>query len=346
MSPRSACWPKWLRGSAARRRRKPAGALPRTRAGVQCGPAQLCAGPASAEQGDRSTRRSRSAAGHRAAQSRACAASRRRFCRSSARVDEAIELYRSVLADYPRQAKVWMSFGHALKTAGRQAECVDAYRKSIELAPSARRGLLEPREPEDVPVFACRGRGDAGAVATHRSRRRRPAALSFRARQGAGGRARVRGFVRALRDGQPAATRRHCVTKRRRPRRPSCGAARPCSRAEFFAQRAGFGTHGPDPDFHRRVAAGRIDARRADPVESLAVEGTMELPDIVGIVRELERLDEMVASASKYPESSPTSTPTRCAPSANATCARPGSSARPRRPSSSTSCRTTGRTSA
>ena len=44
-------------------------------------------------------------------------------------VDEAIELYKRVLADYPNQPKVWMSFGHALKTAGQQAECVDAYRQ-------------------------------------------------------------------------------------------------------------------------------------------------------------------------------------------------------------------------
>jgi tetratricopeptide (TPR) repeat protein len=46
-----------------------------------------------------------------------------------------IEHYRSVLADYPNQAKVWMSLGHALKTAGNNAESIDAYLKSIERAP-------------------------------------------------------------------------------------------------------------------------------------------------------------------------------------------------------------------
>ena len=35
-------------------------------------------------------------------------------------VHEAIELYKSVLADYPNQSKLWMSYGHALKTAGQQ----------------------------------------------------------------------------------------------------------------------------------------------------------------------------------------------------------------------------------
>src|SRR5262245_50878760 len=49
--------------------------------------------------------------------------------------ERAIGLYADVLAEYPGNAKVWMSYGHALKTAGRQAECVSTYRKSIELAP-------------------------------------------------------------------------------------------------------------------------------------------------------------------------------------------------------------------
>ena len=49
--------------------------------------------------------------------------------------ERAIDVYCAVLAEYPQQAKVWMSYGHALKTAGRQAASVDAYNKSIELAP-------------------------------------------------------------------------------------------------------------------------------------------------------------------------------------------------------------------
>ena len=36
-----------------------------------------------------------------------------------------------------------MSYGHALKTAGRQDESIAAYRKSIELMPGTGRSLLE-----------------------------------------------------------------------------------------------------------------------------------------------------------------------------------------------------------
>ena len=48
---------------------------------------------------------------------------------------ECIRLYEGVLADYPKQPKVWMSYGHGLKTAGRSDEAIDAYRKATAIAP-------------------------------------------------------------------------------------------------------------------------------------------------------------------------------------------------------------------
>ncbi len=48
----------------------------------------------------------------------------------------AIELYDGILRAYPRQTKVWMSYGHALKTAGRQDDAIAAYRRCIALEPS------------------------------------------------------------------------------------------------------------------------------------------------------------------------------------------------------------------
>ena len=48
--------------------------------------------------------------------------------------DRSLKIYAEVLAEYPHNAKVWMSYGHALKAAGRQSECVATYRRAIELA--------------------------------------------------------------------------------------------------------------------------------------------------------------------------------------------------------------------
>ncbi len=48
---------------------------------------------------------------------------------------EAIALYELVLARHGSQPKVWMSYGHVLKTVGRQTDAIAAYRKATDIAP-------------------------------------------------------------------------------------------------------------------------------------------------------------------------------------------------------------------
>jgi tetratricopeptide (TPR) repeat protein len=50
--------------------------------------------------------------------------------------EAAIPLYEAVLRQAPEQPKVWMSYGHMLKTIGRQADGVGAYRRAIALRPA------------------------------------------------------------------------------------------------------------------------------------------------------------------------------------------------------------------
>jgi tetratricopeptide (TPR) repeat protein len=47
-----------------------------------------------------------------------------------------IDHYSKVLRDHPRQPKVWMSLAHALKTARRMDESVTAYRRAVEMEPT------------------------------------------------------------------------------------------------------------------------------------------------------------------------------------------------------------------
>ena len=49
--------------------------------------------------------------------------------------EQTLSLYAGVLKDYPNQPKVWMSYGHALKTARRYEEGIAAYRRSIAQLP-------------------------------------------------------------------------------------------------------------------------------------------------------------------------------------------------------------------
>ncbi|OGT79408.1 MAG: hypothetical protein A3H91_06615 [Gammaproteobacteria bacterium RIFCSPLOWO2_02_FULL_61_13] len=49
---------------------------------------------------------------------------------------DSILLYREILDEYPRQPGVWLSYGHALKTKGDEPESIQAYRRCIELRPA------------------------------------------------------------------------------------------------------------------------------------------------------------------------------------------------------------------
>jgi tetratricopeptide (TPR) repeat protein len=48
---------------------------------------------------------------------------------------QASELYGRLAAEYPRQPRLWLNYGHVLKTSGRLPEALEAYRKCINLAP-------------------------------------------------------------------------------------------------------------------------------------------------------------------------------------------------------------------
>lgn len=50
--------------------------------------------------------------------------------------DEAIALYRRILAKFANQPRLWISLGHVLKTVGRRSESVAAYRTAITQAPA------------------------------------------------------------------------------------------------------------------------------------------------------------------------------------------------------------------
>ncbi len=49
---------------------------------------------------------------------------------------DAVALYEAILAARPAQEKIWMSFGHVLKTIGRRDDSISAYRKALELKPA------------------------------------------------------------------------------------------------------------------------------------------------------------------------------------------------------------------
>src|SRR3984957_17072392 len=51
-------------------------------------------------------------------------------------LQDSIEIYAGMLAEHPAQPKIWLSYGHALKSSVRENDSVAAYKKIIELLPS------------------------------------------------------------------------------------------------------------------------------------------------------------------------------------------------------------------
>ncbi len=197
----------------------------------------------------------------------------------------AIALYDDLLKAYPDQPKGWMSYGHSLKTVGRQADSIEAYRRAIALAPQlgdawwSLANLKTVRfSDEDVAVMEAQlARTDL--VDEDRFH------LHF-----ALGKALEDGglFERSFghyRDG--AALRRKAVDYDADNTSAHAARSKAVLTRAFFDARPDWGSDAPDPIFI--VGLPRSGSTLIEQILSShsAVEGTMELPDIISIARRL-----------------------------------------------------------
>jgi tetratricopeptide (TPR) repeat protein len=213
--------------------------------------------------------------------------------------DEAIELYAAVLAQYPNQAKAWLSYGHALKTAGRQNDCLDAYRKTIALVPSLGEAWWSLANLKTVRFTP------ADLQAMHAQLERPDLADEDRmhfhfaigkAQEDAG--AYQESFEHYARGNslRKAAIRYDATETTAHVRRSKALFSR-----ELFAERKGVGCPAPDPIFI--VGLPRSGSTLLEQILSShpSVEGTMELPDIGVIARTLDGR-KTKSEPSRYPE--------------------------------------------
>jgi tetratricopeptide (TPR) repeat protein len=211
--------------------------------------------------------------------------------------DEALQLYAGVLAEYPHNAKVWMSYGHSLKTAGRQGECVGTYRKSIELAPhlgEAYWSLANLKtfrfEPTDIDAMRAQvARNDLSPEDRYHFHFALGKALED-AGQFAESFEQYELGNRLRRAGVPYDSSWNSQQVQRK---------KALCTPEFFAARAGSGAQAPDPIFI--VGLPRSGSTLLEQILSShpLVEGTMELPDLVNIAKGLGGNK----TAGTYPES-------------------------------------------
>jgi tetratricopeptide (TPR) repeat protein len=212
---------------------------------------------------------------------------------------QAIGIYEQVLAAHPRQSAMWMSYGHALATAGRESDSIGAYRRCIELAPAcgeaywslANLKTFRFSSSEREAMGAQLARADLGVddrlhfhfAAGKACEDARDSAASFQ-HYAAGNALRREGL-----DYQAEETTRHVQRSKALLTR------------EFFETRASFGAREPDPIFI--VGLPRAGSTLIEQIlaSHSAVEGTMELPDIIALSRRLGGRKSST-DTSKYPQ--------------------------------------------
>jgi tetratricopeptide (TPR) repeat protein len=214
-------------------------------------------------------------------------------------VAQAIALYEPLLQEYPQQERIWLAYGHALKTAGRAADSIAAYRRAL---------ALEPRL------------GEAWwSLANLKTFRFEPADLdSMRAQLAAPGLDREDALHfhfalgKALEDearyeesfGHYASgnrLRKEAVPYHADDLKEQVHRTRELHTPEFVAARRGWGCPAPDPIFVLGLPRAGSTLVEQILASHPHIEGTSELPDVIGLVRELSGRTRR-SEASRYPE--------------------------------------------
>jgi tetratricopeptide (TPR) repeat protein len=221
----------------------------------------------------------------------------------------AIDLYDDLLKAYPDQPKAWMSYGHALKTVGRQADSVTAYRRAIVLAPQMGEAWWSLANLKTVRFSA----DDVSTMEAQLARADLAEEDRFHLQFALGKALEDAGdYERSFahyRDG--AALRRAGLDYDAEETHSHVVRSKAVLTAGFFAARADWGSEAPDPVFI--VGLPRAGSTLIEQILSShsAVEGTMELPDIISIARRLGGRQRR-SQASSYPEVLETLDPDAC----------------------------------
>ena len=198
---------------------------------------------------------------------------------------DAIRLYESILRERPKDPRVWMSLGHALKTEGQTERAIAAYWRALEIAPGFGSAWWSLANLKTV-------RFDARDIAAMQAQLERSDLADDQRLQ------IDFALGKALEDaGDYAASFAHysagnALRRQQLPYDAAQGTQRR-RRAQsvytprFFMERAGSGDPDPAPVFI--VGMPRSGSTLVEQILSShpQVEATMELPDLIAIVRDL-----------------------------------------------------------
>ncbi|HEX5460251.1 MAG TPA: sulfotransferase [Steroidobacteraceae bacterium] len=198
---------------------------------------------------------------------------------------DSIAAYETVLRDFPQQPKLWMSYGHALRTTGKVPESIAAYRRALALEPRLGEAWwslanLKTFRFSDTDVSALRlalSRGDlADEDRLHFEFALGKALEDAATYEESFTHYAAGNSIRRTQHGYEAEENSRFVSRSKELLTP-----------EFFAQRAGAGAQARDPIFI--VGLPRAGSTLIEQILAShpMVEGTMELPQLPKIAREL-----------------------------------------------------------
>jgi tetratricopeptide (TPR) repeat protein len=200
--------------------------------------------------------------------------------------DEALALYARVLQDAPNQPKVWMSYGHLLKTVGRLDEGIAAYRRALAIQPGLGEvwwslANLKTVRFTDEDIAAMRAALTSAKIAAEDHWH-----LDFALGKAHEDRAEPEAAFAHYAAGN--ALRKKRMAYKPEETSAAVDAAIAVATPELFARFAGAGCPAPDPIFV--LGMPRAGSTLVEQILSShsQVEGTSELPDIGILARSLD----------------------------------------------------------
>ena len=199
--------------------------------------------------------------------------------------EKSLEIYRGLLREYPAHSKVWLSYGHVLKTDGRLTDGIDAYRRSIACDHAFGEAYWSLA---NLKTF-CFTAADLAAMETQLARPELDDAsrvnFHFALGKAREDRAEYETAFQHYAKGNTLYRTSHPYDADRNTARVR--RLKEILTPEFFHQRAGWGFEAPDPIFI--VSMPRAGSTLLEQILSShsSVEGTSELPQILTIAKDL-----------------------------------------------------------
>ena len=213
--------------------------------------------------------------------------------------DRALGAYEALLQEHPSQSRVWLSFGHALKSAGHRRRSEGAYRKAIALEPTLGEAYwslanLKTFRFEEADIGCMNEAVNAVGLPEDDQ-------LHFNFALGKALEDRGEFASSFAHYSAGAAMRRKVHPYSARATGEHVRRSRALYTAPFMQARRGQGNQAADPVFI--VGLPRAGSTLVEQIlaSHSSVEGTMELPDIPSIVTDLLG-DESTTGTSAYPE--------------------------------------------